>query len=52
MLFTGVDKNSIKNAARIIDEVYKAASMWPEIARECEVPQKIIKYIRLNMIFF
>lgn len=45
-------KNNIKNAARIIDEVCQAASMWPEIARECEVPQKMIEEIRPNMIFF
>ena len=45
-------KNNIKNAARIIDEVCQAASMWPEIARECEVPQKMIEEIRPNMVFF
>ena len=45
-------KNNIKNAARIIDEVCQAASGWPEIARECEVPQKMIEEIRPNMIFF
>ena len=45
-------KNNIKNATRIIDEVCQAASKWPEIARECEVPQKMIEEIRPNMIFF
>ena len=45
-------KNNIKNAARIIDEVCQAASIWPEIARECEVPQKMIEEIRPNMVFF
>ena len=45
-------KNNIKNATRIIDDVCQAASMWPEIARECEVPQKMIEKIRPNMIFF
>ena len=45
-------RNNIKNAARIIDEVCQAASMWPEIARECEVPQKMIEAIRPNMVLF
>ena len=45
-------KNNIKNATRIIDEVCQAASKWPEIAWECEVPQKMIEEIRTNMIFF
>ena len=45
-------KNNIKNAARIIDEVCQAASMWLEIARECEVPQKMIEEIQPNMVFF
>ena len=45
-------KNNIKNAARIIDEVCQAASGWPEIARDCEVPQKMIEEIRPNMVFF
>lgn len=45
-------KNNVKNAARIIDEVCQAVSMWPEIARECEVPQKMIEEILPNMVFF
>ena len=45
-------KNNVKNAARIIDEVCQAASMWPKIARECEVPQKMIEEIQPNMVFF
>lgn len=45
-------KNNIKNAARIIDEVCQATSMWPGIALECEVPQKMIEEIRPNMVFF
>lgn len=44
--------NNIKNAAQIIDEVCQAASQWPEIARECEVPQKMIDSILPNMVFF
>ena len=38
-------KNNVKNAARIIDEVCQAVSMWPKIARECEVPQNMIEEI-------
>ena len=45
-------KNNIKNAARIIDDVCQAASKWPEIARENEVPQKMIEEIQSNMVFF
>ena len=45
-------KNNIKNATQIIDEVCHAASKWPEIAHECEVPQKMIEAIRPNMVFF
>lgn len=45
-------KNNIKNAARIIAEVCQAASMWPEIAHENEVPQKMIEEIKSNMVFF
>ena len=45
-------KNNIKNAARIIDEVCQTASMWPKIALECEVPQKMIEEILPNMVFF
>ncbi|MGM9738156.1 MAG: type II toxin-antitoxin system HipA family toxin [Candidatus Cryptobacteroides sp.] len=44
--------NNIKNTAGIIDEVCQAVSKWPEIARECEVPQKIIESILPNMVFF
>ena len=45
-------KNNIKNASQITDEVCQAASKWPGIARECEVPQKMIEAIRPNMVFF
>ena len=41
-----------KNAARIINDVCQAASKWPEIARENEVPQKMIEEIQSNMVFF
>lgn len=45
-------KNKIKNAAQIIEEVCQAASMWPEIARQNEVPQKMVEEIKSNMVFF
>lgn len=44
-------RNNIRNAGQIIDEVCQAAAGWPELARECEVPQKIIDAIRPNMVF-
>ena len=43
-------KNNIRNAARIIDELCQAASRWPEIARECEVPRKVIEAFRPDML--
>ena len=45
-------KNNIKNAAQIIDEVCQAASMWPEIARQNKIPQKMVEEIKSNMVFF
>lgn len=45
------DKNNIRNASQIIDEVCQAASGWPDIAKECGVPQKMIEAIRPNMVF-
>ena len=45
-------RNNIKNAAQIIDEVCEKASGWPDIAKECGVPPKMIETIRRNMIFF
>lgn len=37
--------NNIKNAAEIVDEVCEAVSHWPEIARECGVPEAMVKAI-------
>lgn len=46
-------KNNIKNASQIIDEVCEMASQWPTMARECDVPQKMIDgvtaYMLLNL---
>lgn len=44
-------RNNIRNAGQIIDEVCQAAAGWPELARECGVPQKIIDAIWPNMVF-
>ena len=43
--------NSIKNAAQIIDDVCSAASKWPDIAKECIVPQKMIETIKQDFLF-
>lgn len=43
-------KNNIKNASQIIDEVCEMASQWPVMARECDVPQKMIDGITVNML--
>ncbi len=37
--------NNIKNAAEIIEEVCEAVSHWPEIARECGVPEAMVNAI-------
>lgn len=42
-------KNNIKNATEIIDEVCECASLWPEIAKECDVPQNMIDKIVPNL---
>ena len=39
-----------QDAAQIIDELCQAASRWPEIARECEVPRKMIEAFRPDML--
>lgn len=35
-------RNNIKEAAHIIDEICDAASQWPSMAKECDVPKKMI----------
>lgn len=37
--------NNIKNAPEIIDQICEAASGWPDIAKECGVPQSMINSI-------
>ncbi len=42
-------RNNIRNASHIIDEVCDACATWPTIAKECDVPQKMIDKILPNM---
>ncbi len=42
--------NNIKNAAAIIDEVCAAVATWPALAKECDVPQKMIDEITPNLL--
>ncbi len=45
--------NNIKNAAEIIDKVCETTAKWPEMAKNCGVPQKMIDarlpYMLLNI---
>lgn len=45
--------NNIKNAAEIIDKVCETTAKWPEMAKNCGVPQKMIdarlQYMLLNV---
>ena len=43
-------KNNIKNANEIIDQIKEVASRWGTIARECDVPQEMIKTIVSNLL--
>ncbi len=42
-------RNNIKDAGETIDMIIECASRWPTIARECEVPQKMIDAIANEM---
>lgn len=42
-------RNNIKEAAGIIDMICDTASRWPEIAKECLVPQPMIDAILPEM---
>ena len=42
-------RNNIRNAHQIIDEVCEVCASWPQIARECDVPQSMIDSILPNM---
>ena len=41
-------QNNIKDAVDIIEEICDAASHWPAIAKECEVPSNMIDAITPN----
>ena len=41
--------NNIKNASEIIDQICETASSWPELARNCGVPQTMIDAIVPHM---
>jgi serine/threonine-protein kinase HipA len=49
-LLSFAQQNNIKDASLIIDEICEAASHWPQIARECDVPAEIIEAIVPNML--
>lgn len=42
-------RNNIKNAAEIIDMISDTAAKWPEIARNCDVPEEFITAILPEM---
>ena len=44
--------NNIKEAKSIIDEICEIASRWPEMAKGCDVPTKIVNAIESNFIYF
>ncbi len=52
-LLACAESNNIKNAAEIIDKVCETSSRWPEIARNCGVPESMIRarlpYMLLNI---
>ena len=43
-------QNNIKDAAQIIDEVCETALLWPQMAKECDVPTEMITPIVSNML--
>jgi len=43
------NRNNIKEASQIIDEICEISSGWPVVATECDVPQDMIRSIAKNM---
>lgn len=43
-------QNNIKDAKSVIDEVCEAVSRWPQMARECGVPQAMVDRIKGDML--
>ena len=48
-LLSLANANNIKNASEIIDHVCETAAGWPELAKNCGVPQKMIDGIVPHM---
>lgn len=49
-LLSLANANNIKNASEIIDHVCETAAGWPELAKNCGVPQKMIDSIVPDML--
>ena len=49
-LLTFARQNNIRDAAVIIDEICGAASCWPQMAKECDVPQTMVESIVSKML--
>ena len=43
--------NNIKEAESIIDEVCEIASLWTEMAKDCDVPPTMVEAIKSNFIY-
>ena len=43
-------QNNIKDASHIIDEICETTSLWPQMAKECDVPKEMIAPIVSNML--
>ena len=50
-LLSLANANNIKNASEIIDQVCETTAGWPELAKNCGVPQKMIDGIVPHMLF-
>ena len=42
--------NNIKNASEIIDQVRETIAIWPELAKNCGVPQAMIDDVVPHML--
>ena len=49
-LLSLANANNIKNASEIIDQVCETTAGWPEVAKNCGVPQKMIDGIVPHML--
>lgn len=48
-LLSFAKQNNIKDASLVIDKICDTVSCWPQIAKECEIPSKMIKDIVSNI---